>query len=57
MNEKIVTKGICNKCKEIISTRAAKSHITKCLNQGIGDSPDTFLIKVQWPHKNPIYWL
>ncbi|MBS0272639.1 MAG: hypothetical protein JSR85_08355 [Proteobacteria bacterium] len=57
MNEKIVTKGICNKCKQIVSIRAAKSHITKCLNQDIEDSFDAFLIKVQWPHKNPIYWL
>lgn len=56
MNEKIVTKGICNRCKEIVSTRAAKGHINKCLNQS-GDSLDAFLIKVQWPHKNPIYWL
>ncbi|MBA3721244.1 MAG: hypothetical protein H0W88_02450 [Parachlamydiaceae bacterium] len=40
-----------------MSTRAAKSHIDKCLNQGIEDSPNAFLIKVQWPHKNPIYWL
>src|SRR5436190_20896411 len=57
MNEKIVTQGICNKCKEITSTRAAKGHINKCLYQGSEDSPDAFLIKVQWPHKNPIYWL
>lgn len=57
MNEKIVTKGICNKCKEVISMRGAKSHITKCLNQVIGNSPNAFLVKVQWPHKNPIYWL
>lgn len=57
MNEKIVTQGICNKCHDIVSTRSAKSHITKCLNQDIKDSPDAFLIKVQWPHKNPIYWL
>ncbi len=56
-NEQIVTKGVCSKCKEIMSTRAAKSHIAKCLNQGIEDSSDAFLIKVQWPHKNPIYWL
>jgi hypothetical protein len=57
MNEKIVTQGICNKCKEIISTRATKSHINKCLNQGSEDVLDAFLVKVQWPHKNPIYWL
>lgn len=57
MNEKIVTQGICNKCKEIVSSRGAKSHITKCLNQDIKDSSDAFLIKVQWPYKNPIYWL
>lgn len=57
MNEKIVTQGICNKCKEIVSTRAAKSHIAKCLNQHIKHASDAFLIKVQWPHKNPIYWL
>lgn len=57
MNKKIVTQGICSKCKEIVSTRAAKSHITKCLNQDIKDASDAFLIKVQWPHENPIYWL
>lgn len=55
MDEKIVTKGVCEKCKQIVSTRAAKSHIAKCFTQGI--DPDAFLIKVQWPHKNPIYWL
>lgn len=57
MNEKIVTKGVCNRCSEIVSTRSAKSHITKCLDQVVGNSPDAFLVKVQWPHKNPIYWL
>lgn len=57
MNAKIVTKGVCNKCKAIISTRSAKSHLTKCLNQVVGNSPDAFLVKVQWPPTNPIYWL
>lgn len=57
MNEKIVTKGVCNKCKEIISIKAAKSHIAKCLDQAVGISPDVFILKVLWPHKNPIYWL
>lgn len=57
MNEKIVTQGVCNKCNEIISRRAAKSHINKCLNQENKDAPDAFLIKVQWPHTNPIYWM
>jgi hypothetical protein len=57
MNEKIVTKGVCNKCKEIVSIRSAKGHITKCLDQEVGSAPDAFLVKVQWPHKNPIYWL
>lgn len=57
MDEKIVTKGVCNKCKEIVSIRTAKGHIAKCLNQGIEDSPNAFLVKVQWPHKSPIYWL
>lgn len=53
-----MTKGVCNKCKEIVSARAAKSHITKCLDPIVGNSPDyAFLVKVQWPHKNPIYWL
>lgn len=57
MNEKITTKGICNKCKEIVSTRSAKTHITKCFDQATENTPDAFLVKVQWPHKNPIYWL
>ena len=57
MNEKIVTQGICNKCKDIVSIRSAKNHINKCLNSENKDTPDAFLLKVQWPHKNPIYWL
>ena len=57
MNEKIVNKGVCKKCKGIVSTRSAKSHIIKCLDQVVGTSPDAFLVKVQWPLKNPIYWL
>lgn len=57
MNEKMVTKGVCKKCKEIVSIKTAKRHIAKCFNLDIGDPPDAFLIKVQWPHKNPIYWL
>lgn len=57
MNEKIVTQGICNKCKEIVSTRRAKGHITKCFGQGVGISSDAFLVKAQWPHQKPIYWL
>lgn len=40
-----------------MSTKTAKSHITKCLNQDKEELPNAFLIKVQWPHKNPIYWL
>jgi hypothetical protein len=57
MNEKIVTKGVCNNCKENVTTGSAKRHIAKCLNQDVKDPSDAFLIKVQWPSKNPIYWL
>lgn len=55
MTEKIVTKGVCKRCKEVVSTRGAKGHIAKCVPQVI--HPDAYLIKVQWPHKNPIYWM
>lgn len=40
-----------------MSKTSAKSHVAKCLDQTGGISPDTFIVKVQWPHKNPIYWL
>jgi ribosomal protein L37AE/L43A len=57
MEEKILTKGVCNTCKELLSIRAAKNHIIKCLQQDTKDAPDAFLVKVQWPQRNPLYWL
>lgn len=56
MNEKIVTKGVCSKCQEIISRSAAKRHISSCFDS-IGNSSNAFLLNIQWPHKKPIYWL
>jgi hypothetical protein len=57
MNEKIVTAGVCNKCKKIITKNSARSHINKCFGLREVETVDAFLIKVQWPHKNPIYWI
>ncbi|HEV8051628.1 MAG TPA: hypothetical protein VGP47_03970 [Parachlamydiaceae bacterium] len=58
MDKKIVTKGICYRCKQQVTKTSAKSHINKCFNLGdeLTDS-NAFLVKVQWPHKSPIYWL
>ncbi len=57
MEEKIVTKGVCTNCKGVVTRAGAKSHINKCLGNSDENSHDAFLIKVQWPHKNPVYWL
>lgn len=57
MDEKNVTKGVCSICNSVVSRAGAKSHINKCLDQVDESATDAFLIKVQWPHKNPIYWL
>ncbi len=57
MNKKIVTQGVCNNCKELISKKSAKSHVQECFAQNESYKTDAFLIKVQWPHKNPIYWI
>jgi len=53
-----VTKGICSNCKQLVTKNSAKNHIGKCLSQNSVHKPvDAFLVKVQWPHKNPVYWL
>jgi hypothetical protein len=57
MDKKIVTKGICYRCKEVVTKRGAKSHIDKCFSLSEADAANAFLVKAQWPHKNPIYWL
>lgn len=58
MDKKIATKGICNSCKQLVTRNSAKSHINKCFSIGEARTTvDAFLVKVQWPHKNPIYWL
>ena len=57
MNEKIVTKGVCEKCKQLISKTNAKQHINKCFNLDKENTPNAFQIKIQWPHTNSIYWL
>lgn len=55
MYEKIVTKGSCSKCKLLVTRASASSHIHKCFP--IEHEADAFLVKVQWPHKKPIYWM
>src|SRR5262249_16834882 len=57
MDKKIVTKGICYKWKQLVNKNNAKSHINKCFSQGEASPVDAFLVKAQWPHKNPVYWL
>lgn len=57
MGKKIVTKGICYKCKQLVTKNSAKSHIHKCFNLSEAHPVDAFMVKAQWPHKNPIYWL
>ena len=57
MFEKIVTKGICEKCKQLICKNSAKKHIDKCFNIDKKENPNAFQIKIQWPHTNSIYWL
>lgn len=57
MDKKIMTKGICNKCKQLVTKNSAKSHINKCFNLSEAHPVDAFMVKVQWPHKSPIYWL
>lgn len=57
MNEKIVTKGICYRCKQLVTKNNAKSHISKCFSLSEAPPVDAFIVKAQWPHKNPIYWL
>jgi hypothetical protein len=58
MDKKIVTKGICYRCKQLVTKKSAKNHINKCFSLVKEHTAvNAFLLKVQWPHKNPIYWL
>lgn len=57
MDKKIVIKGICYKCKQLLTKNSAKNPINKCFNLGGARPVDAFMVKAQWPHKNPIYWL
>lgn len=59
MSEKTDTQGICQNCKYKVSRTKAKQHIEICFSQNPLEpsQANAFYVKVQWPHKKPIYWI
>lgn len=51
-----MTKGKCAHCGELVTKNSAKKHIEKCFPD-VSEKPNAFIVRVQWPHINPIYWL
>ncbi len=50
MTEKILTKGICSHCGELVTRNSAKKHIEHCYSEE-SKTVNSFIVKVQWPHK------
>lgn len=59
MSEKIDTQGICQNCNQKVNRTKAKEHIEICFAQNPLEpsQANAFNVKVQWPHKKPIYWI
>lgn len=56
MHKKITTKGVCSHCNNLVTKVSALKHIQQCFTESPSEQ-HSYIIKIQWPHKNPYYWI
>lgn len=50
-----IPRGLCTHCNRVISYKNSFKHLERCPNKGT--SYNAHLVKIQWPLKEPLYWM